>query len=107
MVPKRDSDKAFNFALITIGLLLIFLLIKYLVGEERIAIERYSFLSAFIMFLVVVSSIIGFYFNIKGFRKDPATAKKIISLILNGVFMILFVTTTVSNVIDLINYSKL
>ena len=106
-MTKKDSDKAFNYALITVGLLLIFLLVKYLVGEERIAIEKYSFLSAFIMFLVVVSSMIGFYFNMKGFKKDPNSAKKIVSLILNGIFMILFVTTTVSNVIDLINYSKL
>lgn len=107
MGTKKDSDKAFNFALITVGLLLIFILVKYLVGEERIAIEKYSFLSAFIMFLVVVSSMIGFFYNLKGFKKDPNTIKKIVGLILNGIFMVLFITTTVSNILDLLNYSKL
>ncbi len=106
MALKKDSDKAFNFALVTVALLLLFLLIKYLVGEERIAIEKYSFLSAFIMFLVVLSSMIGFFYNMKGLKSDPNSAKKIIGLILNGIFMLLFITTTVSNVMDLINYSK-
>lgn len=107
MTLKKDSDKAFNFALITVGLLLIFLLVKYLVGEERIAIEKYSFISAFIMFLVVLCSMIGFFYNMKGLKKDPISVKKVIGFILNGVFMILFITTTVANVIDLINYTKL
>ncbi|MBO6606509.1 hypothetical protein [Psychroserpens sp.] len=107
MGTTKDSDKAFNYALITVGLFLVFLLVKYLVGQERIAIEKYSFISAFIMFLVVVSSMIGFFYNIKGIKKDPVNAKKVVSLILNGIFIILFITTTVSNVLDLIDYSKL
>ncbi len=106
MVTKKDSDKAFNFALVTVALLLIFLFVKYLVGEERIAIEKYSFISAVIMLLVVLSSMIGFFYNMRGLKSDPNTAKKIIGLVLNGIFILLFITTTVSNVMDLINYSK-
>jgi len=106
MTKKSNSEKAFKYSLVTAGLFIVFMVVKALVGAEKIDIEKYGYISAFIMFMVVLFSIIGFIYNMKGL-KDPKSIKKIVGLVLNTMFMVLFLTTTIANIIDLIKYSKL
>lgn len=105
MSKSLYSEKAFRFALLSIAALLIFILLKQLVGTEKIPSENYSYFSALNMFMVVLFSFIGFIYNMRGL-KEPRSFKKLSSLILNSVFMILFLITTIINIIDIINYNK-
>ncbi|MEY8849055.1 hypothetical protein AB9K26_09575 [Psychroserpens sp. XS_ASV72] len=94
------SEKAFVYAIITIVLFIVFIVLKKLVGAEAVPSKNYAFISAVVMFLVVLFSFIGFIYNLRGI-KEPKSFKKISSFIVNGILMILFVITTVVNLIEI------
>ncbi|OUS00950.1 hypothetical protein A9Q86_09375 [Flavobacteriales bacterium 33_180_T64] len=102
MSVRLNSHKGFKFAILAIGFFLVFVALKVLVTTENISIATYTNASAFIMLVVIICSIVGFIFSIKG-RKDPNSIKKIIGLIINSILVLLFIATIVANVIDIQN----
>ena len=102
MITEYNSNKGFQFGIITVVCFLIFLLLKGIAGAEYISIETYTYLGGFIMILAVVSSLIGFFYAMKSL-KEPKSVKKMIGLIINIIFVLLFLVTTVINIIDFNN----
>lgn len=105
MSTLSNSKKAFQFALLSIVAMLIFISLKQLVGSEKLPTKNYSYFSAISMFMVVLFSFIGFIYNMRGI-KEPRSFKKVSSLILNTILMFLFLITTIINAIDMINYTE-
>ncbi len=105
MKTGLNSIKAFRYALLSIAAFLIFVLIKALVGAEKIAIENYDYISILTMFFVIAFSFMGFIYSMKSL-KEPNNFKKIAALVINSILMILFIATTIANGIDIINYMK-
>ena len=103
-MTTTHSNKAFWFAIIAISFLVVFFLLKNLVGTEKVPTDNYTYFSAFTMLLVVLFSFIGFIYNLRGL-KEPRSWKKVSGLIINSIFMLLFVITTIANVIEFLNYS--
>lgn len=99
MNTSSNSEKGFKFAIITLVFFLLFILLKVLAGRETISAETYTTYGGFVMLLVVVSSLIGFVFSMRGL-KDPKSTKKIVGILVNSILMLLFVATTIANIID-------
>lgn len=93
------SNKGFQFGIIAIVCFLMFLLLKGIAGAEYISIETYTYLGGFMMILTVVSSLIGFFYVVKSL-KEPKSTKKIIGMIVNVILILLFLMTTIINIID-------
>ncbi len=99
MTTGYNSNKGFQFGIIAVICFVVFLILKRLAGAQHIAIDTYTYIAGFIMILTVVSSLIGFFFAMKSI-KEPKSTKKTIGLCVNIVLIILFLVTTVINIID-------
>lgn len=102
MSTSYNSIKGFQFGIIAIVCFLIFLLLKGLAGAEYISIDTYTYVGGFAMILAVVSSLIGFFYAMKSL-KEPNSTKKTIGLIVNTILILLFLVTTIVNIIDFNN----
>lgn len=102
MNTPSHSEKGYKFGIIAIVCFLLFLLFKALVAGEIVTVDTYTYGGGFLMILVIVASLIGFFYSMKGL-KDPNSLKKTIGIIVNAVLIILFVVTTIVNAIDFSN----
>lgn len=102
MNTSVNSQKGFQFGIIAIVCFLVFLLLKGMTGAEYISIDTYTYVGGFMMILVVVASLIGFFYAMKSL-KEPNSMKKTLALIINTILLVLFVVTTIVNIIDFNN----
>lgn len=102
MNTPSHSEKGFKFAIITVVFFLLFLLLKVLAAKEYVSVETYTYIGGFLMIVVAVSSIIGFIHSMRGI-KERRSKKKIIGILVNSVLMLLFLATTIANIIDFSN----
>ncbi|WP_299335091.1 hypothetical protein [uncultured Psychroserpens sp.] len=102
MNTPSHSEKGFKYAIIAVVCFMLFLLFKVLAAREIISIDTYTYGGGFLMILVVIASLIGFFFSIRGL-KDPNSMKKTIGIVVNAILIVLFVITTIVNAIDFSN----
>ncbi|MFD2917722.1 hypothetical protein [Psychroserpens luteus] len=102
MNPNKNSNKSFQFAIITIVCFLIFIVFQFLAGSDKISEETYTYASSFSISLVFVAGIAGFIYSMKGL-KEPISVKKIIGLLVNSILILLLVGIIVASVKDISN----
>ncbi|WP_299228115.1 hypothetical protein [uncultured Psychroserpens sp.] len=101
MSKAQYAIKGFNYAMICVGLIVLFIILQSLTNSQVITIESYDIASGFCILLTFFFTISGFIYSIKG-RKDPRSIKKIIGIILNSILITLLIATVVANIIDLV-----
>ncbi|WP_156115516.1 hypothetical protein [Psychroserpens sp. Hel_I_66] len=99
MSSNFNSKKPFQFAIISIVCLLLFILFQVLAASNKISEEIYTYVSGFSISVIFVSSIIGFIFSMKGLN-EPFSVKKIIGLLVNSIFILLLIALITANTID-------
>ena len=97
---KTQTQKAFTSTLIVIGLLA-FAIIGILVTKDT-EMASSGLLVGLPIFISGILSIVGLIQTIKAF-KDPKTTKLFISLIVNSMVIILFITAIIANILDIAN----
>ena len=97
---KTQTQKAFTSTLIVIGLLA-FAIIGILVTKDT-EMASSGLLVGLPIFISGIVSIVGLIQTIKAF-KDPKTTKFFISLIVNSMVIILFITAIIANILDIAN----
>ena len=97
---KTQTQKAFTSTLIVIGLLT-FAIIGILVTKDT-EMASSGLLVGLPIFISGIVSIVGLIQTIKAF-KDPKTTKFFISLIVNSMVIILFITAIIANILDIAN----
>tara|TARA_B100000683_G_scaffold267631_1_gene301582 strand:+ start:62 stop:382 length:321 start_codon:yes stop_codon:yes gene_type:complete len=97
---KTQTQKAFTSTLIVIGLLA-FAIIGILVTKDT-EMASSGLLVGLPIFISGIVSIVGLIQTIKAF-KDPKTTKLFISLIVNSMVIILFITAIIANILDIAN----
>ena len=97
---KTQTQKAFTSTLIVIGLLT-FAIIGILVTKDT-EMASSGLLIGLPIFISGIVSIVGLIQTIKAF-KDPKTTKLFISLIVNSMVIILFITAIIANILDIAN----
>ena len=97
---KTQTQKAFTSTLIVIGLLT-FAIIGILVTKDT-EMASSGLLVGLPIFISGIVSIVGLIQTIKAF-KDPKTTKLFISLIVNSMVIILFITAIIANILDIAN----
>ena len=97
---KTQTQKAFISTLIVIGLLA-FAIIGILVTKDT-EMASSGLLVGLPIFISGIVSIVGLIQTIKAF-KDPKTTKLFISLIVNSMVIILFITAIIANILDIAN----
>ncbi|MEM5564853.1 hypothetical protein WNY78_07040 [Psychroserpens sp. AS72] len=102
MIPSKNSNKSFQFAIITIVSFLIFVLLQFLAASNNISEETYTYASSFSISVVFVAGIAGFIFSMKGW-KEPISVKKIIGLLVNSILILLLVGIIVASIKDISN----
>lgn len=99
MNPNKNSNKAFQFAIISMVCFLIFVLFQFLAASNEISEDTYTYASSFTISIIFIAAIVGFINSIKGL-KEPNSVKKIIALLVNVVLILLLVGVIVANVMD-------
>ena len=102
MNPSKNSNKAFQFAIITIVCFLIFVLFQFLAASNKISEETYTYASSFTISVIFIAAIAGFINSIKGL-KEPSSVKKVIGLLVNAFIILLLIGAIAANVLDLNN----
>jgi len=102
MNPNKNTNKSFQFAIITIVSFAIFVLFQFLAASDRISEENYTYASSFVISIVFVAGIAGFIYSMKGL-KEPISVKKIIGLFVNAILILLLIGVIVANVLDFEN----
>ena len=97
---KTQTQKAFTSTLIVIGLLT-FAIIGILVTKDT-EMASSGLLVGLPIFISGIVSIVGLIQTIKAF-KDAKTTKLFISLIVNSMVIILFITAIIANILDIAN----
>ncbi len=98
MAKSSNSNKGFQFAIITLVSFLLFLVFQLLAANNSISVDIYSNVSSFLIILIITTSILGFTFSIKGL-KDPRSFKKAFGIIINSILCVLVVATVVSKLL--------
>ncbi|TXE20218.1 hypothetical protein ES692_00010 [Psychroserpens burtonensis] len=99
MNPNKNSNKSFQFAIITIVCFGVFIVFQVLAARDDISEETYTYASSFFVSLVFVAAIASFVSSIKGL-KEPISVKKIIGLSVNALLILLLIAVIVANVMD-------
>lgn len=68
---------------------LAFILFQVLTASNKISEETYTYASSFFVVLVIVATIAGFVYRMKGL-KEPISVKKTIGLLVNAFLIVLF-----------------
>jgi hypothetical protein len=102
MNSNKNSNKAFQFAIITIVSFLIFVLFQFLAASNKISEDTYTYASSFSISVIFIASIAGFVNNMKGLR-EPNSIKKIIGLLVNSILILLLIGVIVANLMDIRN----
>ena len=97
---KTQTQKAFTSTLIVI-VLLTFAIIGILVTKDT-EMASSGLLVGLPIFISGIVSIVGLIQTIKAF-KDPKTTKLFISLMVNSMVIILFITAIIANILDIAN----
>ena len=97
---KTQTQKAFTSTLIVIGLLTFAIIGILLTKDTEMASS--GLLVGLPIFISGIVSIVGLIQTIKAF-KDPKTTKLFISLIVNSMVIILFITAIIANILDIAN----
>ena len=98
---KTQTQKAFTSTLIVIGLLAFAIIGGILVTKDT-EMASSGLLVGLPIFISGIVSIVGLIQTIKAF-KDPKTTKLFISLIVNSMVIILFITAIIANILDIAN----
>lgn len=106
MNPNKNSNKAFQFVIITIVSFLIFVLFQFLAASDKISEETYTYASSFSVSVIFIAAIAGFVYSVKGW-KEPLSVKKIIGLLVNSILIFLLIGVVIANVMDLAELSKM
>ena len=99
---NKNSNKSFQFAIITIVCFLIFIVFQVLAARDEISEETYTYASSLSISLVFIAGITGFIYSMKGLR-ESISAKKIIGLFVSAILILLLVGVIVANVMDVKN----
>ncbi|WP_040281958.1 hypothetical protein [Psychroserpens damuponensis] len=97
---SKNTNKAFQFAIISIVCFLIFVLFQFLAASNRISEETYTYASSFSIAVVLIAGITGFFYSMKGL-KEPISVKKIIGLLVNSILILLIISIFAASIIDL------
>nr|WP_321225998.1 hypothetical protein [uncultured Psychroserpens sp.] len=106
MNPNKNSNKSFQFAIITIVCFLIFIVFQFLAASDKISEETYTYASTFSVSIIFVAAIAGFFYSMKGL-KEPISVKKIIGLLVNAILILFLIGAIVFNIMDLAELSKM
>ena len=99
MNPNKNSNKSFQFAILTIVCFGMCIVFQVLAVRDNISEDTYTYVSSFFVSLVFVAAIASFVFSIKGW-KEPISVKKIIGLSVNALLILLLIAVIVANVIN-------
>nr|WP_321223559.1 hypothetical protein [uncultured Psychroserpens sp.] len=103
MNPNKNSNKSFQFAIITIVSVLIFVLFQFLAANNNISEDIYTYASSFMLSIIFVAVIAGFIYSIKGLR-EPISVKKIIGLCVASIFTLILIGVVIANVTDIYDF---